>query len=52
MRWTATCLLGLLAMWMVSSARAEQPTVVLGIRSVDEILDDADFVGEAVGQNG
>ncbi len=33
-------------------AVAQQPTVVLGIRSVDSLLDDAEFVGEKAGQAG
>lgn len=33
-------------------AVAQQPSVVLGIRSVDSLLDDAEFVGEKAGQPG
>lgn len=50
--WRAVCLFGLMSLWMVSPAQAQQPTVVLSVRSVDELLDDADFIGEVVGQEG
>ena len=52
LRWQAVCLFGLLSLWMVPSVQAQQPTVVLSLKSVDELLDDADFIGEAVGQEG
>ena len=52
LRWQAACLLGLLSLWMASPVQAQQPTVVLSLKSVDELLDDADFIGKAVGQEG
>ena len=52
LRWQVACLFGLLSLWMVSSVQAQQPTVVLSLKSVDELLDDADFIGEVVGQEG
>ncbi|MBC8115535.1 MAG: hypothetical protein H7062_14210 [Candidatus Saccharimonas sp.] len=52
MRWKAICLLGVLSLWTVASVQAQQPTVVLSLKSVDELLDDADFIGEALGQEG
>ncbi len=52
MRWKAICLLGMLSLGMVASVQAQQPTVVLSVRSVDELLDDANFIGEAVGHEG
>jgi len=52
LHWQTACLFGLLSLWMVSQVQAQQPTVVLSLKSVDELLDDADFIGEAVGQEG
>lgn len=52
LRWKGLCLLGVLAMWSASIAQAQQPTVVLGLRNIDELLSDADFVGEVLGQEG
>ena len=52
LRWQAVCVLGLLSLWMASPVQAQQPTVVLSLKSVDELLDDADFIGEALGQDG
>ena len=50
--WQAALLMGLLSLWMTSPVLAQQPTVVLSLKSLDELLDDADFIGEAVGQEG
>ncbi len=52
LRWQTACLFGLMSLWMVASVQAQQPTVVLTIKSVDELLDDADYIGEAVGTEG
>ena len=52
MRWKAICLVGVLSLGMVASVQAQQPTVVLSLKSVDELLDDADFIGKTVGQEG
>jgi hypothetical protein len=52
MRWQVACLIGMLSLWMVTSVQAQQPTVVLSLKSVDELLDDADFIGETIGQEG
>jgi hypothetical protein len=38
--------------WMAIPVLAAEPTVVLSLKSLDELLDDADFLGEAVGQPG
>jgi hypothetical protein len=37
---------------MTSSVEAQQPTVVLSIRSIDALLDDAEFVGQELGKPG
>lgn len=50
--WQAAWLFGLVTLWMASSVEAQQPTVVLGIKGLEELLDDADFVGEVLGQEG
>ena len=50
LRWQAAFLFGLLSLWMVSQVQAQQPTVVLSLKSVNELLDDADFIGPEVGQ--
>ncbi|MDB5334479.1 MAG: hypothetical protein JWN70_98 [Planctomycetaceae bacterium] len=42
----------MITMAMVSSAQAQEPTVVLSIRGLDAVLDDADFVGEELGVPG
>ena len=52
LHWQAALMFGLMSLWMVSQVQAQQPTVVLSLKSVDELLDDADFIGEAVGQEG
>ena len=52
LRWQSACLFGLMSLWMVASVQAQQPTLVLSIKSLDELLDDADYVGEAVGKEG
>ena len=52
LRWQTACLFGLMSLWMVAAVQAQQPTVVLSLRSVDELLDDADYIGETLGQEG
>jgi hypothetical protein len=51
MGWKFACVMGL-AIWMVAPVQAQPPTIVLSLKSVDELLDDADTVGEAIGQDG
>ena len=43
---------GVIATMFAIPALAEKPTVVVSFKSVDEILDDADFLGESFGQEG
>lgn len=38
--------------WLGSAARAEDPTVVLGIRSINSILDASDLIAESAGTPG
>ena len=52
LHWQAALLLGLLSLWMAAPVQAQQPTVVLSLKNLDELLDDADFVGESLGQEG
>ena len=47
-----SCFLGMMLFWTAVPVVAGPPTVVLSLKSVDELLDDADFIGEAVGQPG
>lgn len=42
----------LLATLMVATAAAQQPTMVLTIRGIDAILDDAEFIGAEIGHDG
>ena len=37
---------------MVTVARAQQPTVVLSVRGIEPLLNDAEFVGGEIGQEG
>lgn len=53
--WTglkAAFVCGLVAIGIGSSVWADSPTIILCLKSIDEVLDDADFVGETVGQGG
>lgn len=38
--------------WICAAVQAEQPTVVLGIKSVESILEGIDLIGEVVGEPG
>lgn len=42
----------LLTAVMATAVHAQQPTVVLSIRGIDPLLDDAEFIGGEVGQEG
>ena len=46
------CVLGAMLFCSERPVLAGSPTVVLSLKSVDELLTDADFIGESVGQNG
>ncbi len=48
----ATGIFAILSLCGSAQIIAQQPTAVLGIRSVDSLLDDADFVGEKTGTPG
>ncbi|WP_010583884.1 hypothetical protein [Schlesneria paludicola] len=43
---------GVMAAVFAIPAFAETPTLVVTLKSIDEILDDADFIGESFGQSG
>jgi len=43
---------GFLAIWTSPPVVAAPPTVQLGVKAVDELLDDFEMIGEAVGQPG
>lgn len=47
-----SCILGMLLYWTAIPVFAGPPTVALSLKSIDELLDDADCIGEAVGQPG
>jgi hypothetical protein len=49
--WRAVGVIGMM-MVMASVLHAQQPTVVVSLRGVDELLSDADFLGAEVGQPG
>lgn len=44
------CLTGLVLAMFVAPGLAGPPTIVVGLKSIDELLDDADVVASAVGQ--
>jgi len=50
--WRMAGLILLVTGLMASVVQAQQPTVVFSIRGIEELLDDVDFVGEEVGQEG
>lgn len=48
--WRVAGLAVLAVVVLATAVQAQQPTVVFSIRGIDAVLDDADFVGEEVGQ--
>lgn len=48
----ALCLFGMAAAIFVAPGLAAPPTIVVGVKSIDELLDDAELVGSAAGHDG
>lgn len=45
-------MIGVMGVWLAAPIQAAPPTIVVSIKSIDELLDDANYLGEAVGHEG